>query len=97
MKTKSVEIIVDDDQRRDYPNCYAAIPANGKVCPHTGLRHAQMYVLLSKEGAARPFVRVANLRQPRSKKGKTLFHVGDFLHFLDRLADAQESGNLRTP
>jgi hypothetical protein len=95
MKTKNVEVIVEQDKSSDYPNAYAAIPTNGKVCQYTGLRHAQMYSLLSAAGQARPFVRVVNLRQPGSRKGKTLFNVGDFLRFLDRLAGEQKSGSQR--
>lgn len=93
MKTKSVDVIVDDNEKKEYPNCYAAIPGNGKVCPHTGLRHTQMYGLLSDGGQARRYVRVVNLRRPKAKRGKTLFHVGDFLRFLDRLAGEQKSGS----
>jgi hypothetical protein len=95
MKTKNVEVVVEEEATRDYPNCYAAIPPNGKVCPHTGLRHTQMYGLLSASGQARKYVRVVNLRQPNAKKGKTLFNVGDFLRFLDRLAREQNTGTLR--
>jgi hypothetical protein len=95
MKTKNVQVVVDEVEKQEYPNCYAAIPVNGKVCPHTGLRHTQMYGLLSGSGQARPHVRVVNLRQPAAKKGKTLFHVGDFIRFLDRLSEQQGAGSLR--
>jgi len=95
MKTRSVEVVVDESQNRRYPNCYAAIPRNGAVCPHTGLKHTQMYGLLTDGGMARPHVRVVNLRQPGSTKGKTLFHVGDFLRFLDELAEQQQSGTFQ--
>ena len=37
-------------------------------------------------------VRTLSLRQPGSHKGKSLFHVGDFLAFLDALACQQGSG-----
>ena len=77
---------------QDYPNTYTAIPPNGKVCPHTGLKHAQLYKMLTNEGAARPYVRVVSLKEPGALKGKTVFHVGDMLRYLDRLADAQRSG-----
>ena len=69
-----------------YPNCYAVIPPNGKICERTGLKHAQLYKLLTGNGAARAFVRVANLKLPGAAKGKTLFHVGDMLRYLDMLA-----------
>jgi hypothetical protein len=95
MKTKTVEVVLEEPQNRGYPNCYAAIPTNGKVCPHTGLKHTQMYSLLSIGGQARPYVRVANLRQKGAHKGKTLFHVGDFLRFLDRTAKQQGSATLQ--
>ena len=37
MTTRTLEIALEDPGGREYPNCYAAIPPNGKVCPHTGL------------------------------------------------------------
>ncbi len=76
----------------NYPNAYTAIPPNGKTCPHTGLAHSHLYQLLSEAGLARPYVRTLSLRQPGSHKGKSLFHVGDFLAFLDALASQQGSG-----
>ena len=95
MTTKTLEIALEDPGGPEYPNCYAAIPPNGKVCPHTGLRHTHLYTMLAAGGTARPHVRVVNLREPGAKKGKTLFHVGDFLRHLDRLAAQQGSGTLR--
>jgi hypothetical protein len=95
MKTKSIEIAVNETSTTSYPNCYIVIPPNGKVCSVTGLRHTHLYNLLSDNGSARPFVRVVNLREPGAKKGKTLFHVGDMLCFLDSLAKLQGSGELR--
>lgn len=89
MRTHNVEVIVEETAKPTYPNCYAAIPSNGKVCPHTGLKHTHMYSLLSSSGRARPYVRVVNLRQPGARKGKTLFHVGDFIRFLDGLANGR--------
>ena len=79
----------------DYPNSYAPIPANGKSCPHTGLKHAHLYKLLGDNGAARDFVRVVNLRDPKARHGKTLFHVGDLLRFLNNLALEQGTGRKR--
>jgi hypothetical protein len=96
MKTKTLEIAVDEPQNIDYPNCYAAIPPNGKVCGHTGLRHTHLYTMLAVEGAARPYVRVVNLREPGASKGKTLFHVGDFFRYLDWNAQQQGSGERRS-
>ena len=87
-----------DHERRialGYPNCYAAIPPNGKVCGHTGLKHTHLYAMLRKDGAARPYVRVINLREPGARKGKTIFHVGDFFHYLDWHAKQQGSGQHR--
>jgi hypothetical protein len=95
MTTRTLEIALEDQGGREYPNCYAAIPPNGKVCPHTGLRHTHLYTMLAVGGTARPHVRVVNLREPGAKKGKTLFHVGDFFRHLDRLAAQQGSGALR--
>jgi len=95
MKTKTLEIAVDEPENPDYPNCYAAIPPNGKVCSHTGLRHTHLYTILAAGGAARPYVRVVNLREPGARKGKTLFHVGDFLRYLDWHAKQQDSGQQR--
>jgi hypothetical protein len=78
-----------------YPNSYAPIPANGQSCPHTGLKHAHLYKLLGEKGSAREFVRVVNLRDPKARHGKTLFHVGDMFRFLDRLALEQGTGTNR--
>ena len=75
-----------------YPNIYAAIPPNGAICPHTGLKHAQLYKLLSGNGPLRDHVRVAHLTLPGVARGKTLFNVGDFLRYLDGLAAKQGSG-----
>lgn len=94
---KTIEVELEEKGTREYPNFYAPIPPNSHQCPHTGLRHTHLYSLLTSEGAARPYVRVVNLKQPGAKKGKTLFHVGDFLRFLDRLASEQKSGTLREP
>ena len=93
--TKTLEIALEDKSDGGYPNCYAPIPPNGKLCPHTGLRHTHLYTMLAAGGTARPHVRVVNLREPGAKKGKTLFHVGDFLRLLDRLAAQQGSGTSR--
>jgi len=71
-----------------YPNRYTPIPPNGGRCEFTGLKHAKLYHLLSPGGIARGKVRVANVRTPGAKRGRTLFHVGDMLRFLDELADA---------
>lgn len=76
----------------EYPNSYTTIPTNGRTCSHTGLKHAHLYKLLGDKGAAREFVRVVNLRDPKARHGKTLFHVGDMLRFLDRLAHGQGTG-----
>jgi len=78
-----------------YPDTWTEIPPNGKVCAHTGLKHAKLYTLLGKGGLARPYVRVANLRAPGARQGKTIFHVGDMLAFLDAWAAQQGSGELR--
>jgi hypothetical protein len=96
MTTKTIEIAVDDVQNGDYPNCYAAIPPNGKVCGHTGLRHTHLYAMLAMGGAARPYVRVVNLREPGASKGKTIFHVGDFFRYLDWHAKQQGAGAQRS-
>jgi hypothetical protein len=37
-----------------------------------------------------------NLREPGASKGKTLFHVGDFLRYLDLHAKQQGSGEQRS-
>ena len=95
MTTKTLEIALEDKSDGEYPNCYAPIPPNGKLCPHTGLRHTHLYTMLAAGGTARPHVRVVNLREPGAKKGKTLFHVGDFLRLLDRLAAQQGAGASR--
>jgi hypothetical protein len=94
---KTIEVELEEDQNQHYPNSYAPIPPNKSQCPHTGLRHTHLYSLLSLGGEARPYVRVVNLKKSGTKKGKTLFHVGDFLRFMDRLAVEQKSGALRNP
>jgi hypothetical protein len=73
----------------EYPNRYSAIPPNGQQCEFTGLKHAKLYQLL--DGSAKGKVRVANLREPGATRGKTLFHVGDMLRYLDSLASQQEA------
>ena len=70
----------------------APIPANGKKCDFTGLGHGRLYQLLN--GPARAFVRVASLRAPGAKRGSRLFHVGDLLNYLDRLAAEQAAGSV---
>lgn len=86
---------MDEAESPEYPNCYTAIPPNGKVCSHTGLRHTHLYTILAAGGAARPYVRVVNLREPGAHKGKTIFHLGDFLRYLDWHAKQQGSGQQR--
>ena len=78
-------------RQRQYPNCYACLPPNrsGSVCPHTGLRHAHLAKLLKPGGQAAKHVRVVALREPGARRGKTLFHVGDMLQWLDGLASSQ--------
>lgn len=73
----------------EYPNSYATIPTNGTICPHTGLKHAHLYKLLGDCGNARSYVRTIQLRSPGARHGKTLFHVGDMLRYLDYLATSQ--------
>ena len=80
---------------KEYPDTWSEIPPNGKVCSRTGLKHAKIYSMLGKGGIARAHVRVANLKDPKAKQGKTLFHLGDMLRFLDELAAQQGSGELR--
>jgi hypothetical protein len=72
-----------------YPNRYTAVPPNGEICVFTGLKHAKCYQLLN--GIAKGKVRVVNLREPGAARGKTLFHVGDMLRFLDELAAKQKT------
>lgn len=51
--------------------------------------------MLTEHGAVRPYVRVLHLREPGTTKGKTLFHVADFKHYLDWKARQQGSGTKR--
>ncbi len=85
----------EQELKSEYPNIYAPVPANGRACPHTGLKHAHLYKLLRNGGGARDFVRVVNLMEPRARHGKTLFHVGDLLRYLDHLAAQQGAGKNR--
>ena len=68
---------------------WCPIPPNGKSCQFTGLKHAKLYHLLSGDGHVRKHVRVVNLRTPGTARGQTLFHVGDMLQYLDKLAREQ--------
>jgi hypothetical protein len=77
---------------KEYPNIYTTIPSNQDVCPFTGLKHAQLYRLLTGQGLFRDHVRVAHITLPGKARGKTLFHVGDFLRHLDALSADQGSG-----
>lgn len=83
-------------QNQSYPDIWTEIPPNGKICAHTGLKHAKLYSLLRKGGIGRPYVRIANLRDPGAKQAKTIFHLGDMLRFFDTLAAKQGSGQLRS-
>ncbi len=85
MKTIAIDL-PEAALEASYPNRYTAIPVNGEVCAVTGLKHAKLYTLLSRGGAAFGKVRVANLRESGTKRGKTLFHVGDMLRYLDAKA-----------
>jgi hypothetical protein len=71
-----------------YPNAYVALPPNRPTvtCPHTGLRHAHLLKLLKPGGLAVGKVRVVYLREPGARHGKTLYHLGDMLRWLDQLA-----------
>jgi len=84
-----------NDPNQTYPDTWTEIPPNGKVCVHTGLKHAKLYSLLGKSGIGRAYIRVANLREPGAKQAKTIFHLGDMKRFLDKLAAEQGSGQRR--
>jgi hypothetical protein len=73
-------------------NRFIPIVPNGRVCPITSLKHAALYRLLV-HGPARRHVRVCNLRQPGQIRAQTLFHVGDMLAYLSRLAERQRAQN----
>ena len=75
---------------------WTPIAPNGQTCQFTGLKHAKLYHLLGPGGLARAHVRVVNLRTPGAKRGQTLFHVGDMLQFLERLAAEQHEGGVPT-
>lgn len=93
MKHITLEVADARDGKADcYPNIYTAIPTNKAVCGYTGLKHATLYKLLTGDGRFRPFVRTVHVREPGSSRGKTLFHVGDFLRHLDTLAVEQGTG-----
>lgn len=75
-----------------YPNRYVPIVPNGCICQWTGLKHGHLYKLLGPQGRAHDFVRVVVLKEPRARHGKTLFHLGDMLQFLDSMAEQQGTG-----
>lgn len=78
-----------------YPDRYTHIPPNRGMCTYTGLKHSHLYKLLGRGGRARDYVRVVTLREPRARHGKTLFHIGDMLRFLDLVAEEQGTGSKR--
>lgn len=82
---------------KGYPNCYRTIPSNGEICTYSGLKHAKLYKMLSENGCARPYVRTVQLRDPGAAKGVTLYHVGDLMRYLDKLAAEQISGGGANP
>lgn len=75
---------------------WTPIPPNGRSCEFTGLKHAKLYDMLGCGGIARGHVRVVNLRTPGTKRGQTLFHVGDMLRYLHDLAEQQGGGRTET-
>jgi hypothetical protein len=87
--TKGTALVVRAERQGRYPDRYTPIPPNGTRCEFTGLKHAKLYHLLQAGGPVRKKVRVANLRTPGTRRGQTLFHVGDMLRYLDEVAGAQ--------
>lgn len=75
-------------------NIFRPLPANGQRCEFTGLGHTRLYRLLCNPGDARTHVRVASLRKPGQTRAKRLYHVGDLVAYLSRLADEQRAPNL---
>lgn len=71
-------------------NFFRPIPPNGRRCLYSGLTHASMYRQLVY-GEARHHVRVANLKQPGQVRAQTLYHVGDWVAYLSRLAEEQRA------
>jgi hypothetical protein len=90
MKTLVIE--ESEPAARRESDRWTPIPPNGRCCQFTGLKHAKLYDILGGDGIARGQVRVVNLRTPGAKRGQTLFHVGDMLDFLNRLAAQQGGG-----
>jgi hypothetical protein len=80
----SGEFLGEQKAATSFPDRYSPIPPNGQKCAFTGLGHSRMYQLLN--GPAKPYVRVASLREPGTARGTTLFHVGDMLGYLNSLA-----------
>lgn len=78
----------DEQKPVVYPNAYVSVVPNGKFCPICGLGHAKLYSLLTR-GEASKHVRTVSLREPGTTRGKFLFHAGDMLRWLDRLAAQQ--------
>jgi hypothetical protein len=60
-----------------------------------GMNSHKTMPALGKGGLARDYVHVANLRSPGARQGKTIFHLGDMLRFLDLMAADQGSGQKR--
>jgi hypothetical protein len=90
----SFQIENPEPPRSAYPNCYAPVPPNrGGPCPHTGLKHCHLMKLL--KGPARKHVRTVYLREPGARHGKTVFHVGDALKFLDSQAEQQRLSEMQ--
>ena len=84
----SAPLSTDDACR--YPMRYVPVPPNGKVCPVTGLKHAYLYRLL-RHGEAAKHVRIAHLKEPGCSRGRMLFHAGDMLRWLDRVAMSKKA------
>jgi len=91
-RNPTIALITDEISSPDPQtlNFFRPIPPNGRRCPYSGLSHTSMYRLLV-HGPARDFVRVANLKQPGQTRAQTLYHVGDWVSYLSRLAEEQRA------
>lgn len=80
------EIHEDPGHARSIFERYLPVPSGSKRCPVSGFSPAtfRREVL---DGPGRDHVRIVSLRKPGKSRGQHLYHAGDLLRWLDRLAE----------
>lgn len=77
-----------DEQVIKTPDAWTTLPKKGKQCPYTG-RSAAWYYRHILKGEARKHIRCIHEREPKSKRGRWMVHIGDLLAWLNQRANAQ--------